>query len=117
MAIYREDDDLDLERELEETDRSLDMMANEMKAMDGRRNHLRKAIAKRQLDPLVARALDLAQNLGHVLGANEALSRKIEHLSKRINIRDEEIERTEDRDDWKQRAETAEAKIARRRRR
>jgi uncharacterized small protein (DUF1192 family) len=113
MAIYPEDDDLDLERELEELENHKENMARDFDGMAKREHYLRKRIAKRQLDPLVAKALDLAQNLGHVVGANEALGNKIKNLNKRIAIRDEEIERTNDRDELLARAEAAEATIER----
>ncbi|HYG84604.1 MAG TPA: hypothetical protein VD907_07060 [Verrucomicrobiae bacterium] len=112
-TFYPEDDDLDLERELERADEALDMMARDMRAGEERRHRLRKQIAKKQLDPLVAKAIELAHQSGQLLGANEGLGRKIENLVKRIEVRDQEIERTADRDDWKARALTAEATIER----
>lgn len=117
MAIYQEDDDLDLERELEEIENHKQNMRNDFAGIDERSHRIRKQLKKRQLDPLVARAIDLAQNLGHALGANEALGNKVKNLNKRIAVRDEKIFEWSHHDDWKARAETAEAKLARRRKR
>lgn len=118
MRNFPEDDDLDQERELEkelaDTEENMAMMGRDMERMAGHRNHLRKAISKRkQIDPLVAKALDLAQNLGHALGANEALGNKVSNLNKRIAVRDEELERTSDYDEVTARLEDAEGIIER----
>lgn len=113
MAIYPQDDDLDLERELERTDRDMDMMAREMRGLEERRDDLVKAISANKIDPLVSKAIALAHQAGLATGANQALERKIQNLNKRIEVRDEELARTADRDDWKARALTAEGKIER----
>lgn len=113
MAIYREDDDLDLERELAELEQNMDRNAKENNWMKERAVDVRKRIEAKQIDPLVKEALKLAQNLGHALGANESLSQRLRNLNTRIDIRDKEIERTDDRDIWKKRAEAAEATIER----
>lgn len=113
---FPEDDEMDLEQELAQAEDSMDMMARDMRAMDGRRNHLRKQISKRQLDPTVSKIVELAQNAGHALGANEALGNRIKFLERRIEVRDKELERTRDRDEWKARAEAAELKLKRKRR-
>lgn len=113
MQIFQEDDDLDLERELENIENRKSDIQRDFAVMDERSHHIRKQLKKKQLDPLVAKALDLAQNLGHVIGANESMSNRLENLSKRIAVRDEEIERTNDYDHWKKRAEAAEATLER----
>lgn len=113
---FPEDDEMDLEQELAQAEESMDMMSRDFRNMGERRNHLRKQIAKRQLDPATAKMVELAQNAGHALGANEALANRIKFLEKRIAVRDEEIERTSDRDEWKARAEAAELKLKRKRR-
>jgi hypothetical protein len=113
MAIYPEDDDLDLERQLERADRDIDSMARDMMMMEERRTDLQKVIKAQKIDPLVAKSLQLAHEAGQARGVNESLSRKIENLVSRIAVRDQEIERTNDRDDWKARALAAEATIER----
>lgn len=117
MANFPEDDERDLDRELAEAESAMDGMASEWPYLKERRNHLRKEIKKRQLEPLVAKAIELAQNLGHALGANEALAKKIKHLESRIDVRDEVLSKWEDHDELKERAEKAEASLKRRRKR
>lgn len=113
MAIYPEDDDLDLERQLERVDNDIDRMARDMMMAEDHRKNLQKTIAKQQLDPLVAKAIEMAHRAGELLGENKALHNRIENLNSRIAVRDAEIERTDDRDDWKARAVAAEARIER----
>lgn len=113
MAIYQEDDDLDIERELERADRDIDHMTRDMMMAEERRTDLRKLAEAKKIDPLVSKALLLAQEAGHGRGIIELLNRKIENLVSRIAVRDQEIERTADRDTWKARALAAEATIER----
>lgn len=113
MAIYPEDDDLDLERKLADADDAFDMIKRDMRATEERRGQLQKQIAKKQLDPLVAKAIELAHRAGVTLGENTTLRRKLENMVNRIEVRDKEIERTDDRDAWKERALAAEATIER----
>jgi len=113
MAIYPEDDDLDLERELDRNEDSMKMMGADMERMSDRNRHIRKTLQKKQLDPLVAKAIELAIDGGRILGLNEGLNKKVQNLNKRIEVRDIEIRRTADRDSWKARAEAAEATIER----
>jgi hypothetical protein len=112
---FPEDDEMNLEQELSQAEDSMDMMSRDFRQMGERRNHLRKQIAKRQLDPAVAKIVELAQNAGHALGANEALANRIKFLERRIEVRDKELDRTSDRDEWKARAEAAELKLKRKR--
>lgn len=113
MALYQEDDDLDLERELAELERNQARNSMDYAGMAERADYLRTEIKKQQIDPLVKKALQLAQDTGHALGANEAMANRLLNLTKRIDVRDKEIERTADRDAWKERALAAEATIQR----
>ena len=113
MAIYREDDDLDLERELADLERNMTETKNGMDFMNDRAREVRKQIEAKQMDPVVKEALRLAQLAGHALGANEMLGNKLKNMETRVAIRDEVIEATKDRNHWKKRAEAAEATIER----
>lgn len=120
--LFTEDDDLDIEREnmerdLAETEKAMDMMAHDWPEMAERRRNLRRQLQEKQLDPLVKEALRLAQLAGHALGANEGLSNKLKNMVTRVEVRDEEIKRTADRDSWKKRAEQAEESLAKLRKR
>lgn len=106
---FPEDDEIyDAERELDQIDRDMNMMAE-------RRHVVKRDLKRKQLDPAIAKMVELAQNAGHALGANEALGNRITFLEKRLAVRDVELERTSDRDEWKARAEAAELKLKRRR--
>lgn len=111
--IYTEDDDLDLERELVEIEKHRDMMAKDIEGLSKRATDLRGELKRRQLDPLTATAIQLAKDLGHALGTNKALSKKLKNMVHRIEVRDAEIKSTLDRNIWKSRAEKAEATIER----
>lgn len=113
---FPEDDEMELEQELAQAEESMDMMSRDFRSMGERRNHLRKQISKRQLDPTVSKIVELAQNAGHALGANEALGNRIEFLEKRIEVRDKWINDHSDYNEWKNRAEAAELKLKRKRR-
>ena len=113
MRRFREDDERDLESELNDVETAMDGMAGDFRGYEERRRYLKTQIEKKQMDPVVKKALELAQNAGHALGANEALGNRIKLLERRIEVRDEELDRTADRDSWKARAEEAEATIAR----
>ena len=113
MRRFEQDDELHLEEELKDVEQAMDGMGRDFRGYDERRRYLKTQIEKKQMDPVVKKALELAQNAGHALGANEALGNRIKHLEARIEVRDKELDRTADRDDWKARAEAAEATIAR----
>lgn len=106
---FPEDDEITPEEAQEELS-SNDRM---MRDIDERNHYLKKRARQPQLDPKDAKLVELAQNAGHALGANEALGNRIVLLERRISVRDEELERLNDRDAWKARAEAAEATIAR----
>lgn len=107
---FPEDDEMDLQEELDGIDRDMNMMAE-------RRNHVRREMKRKSLDPVTAKIVELAQNAGHALGANEALANRIKFLEKRIEVRDKELEEVSDYYVVKERMEIAEGKLARRRKR
>lgn len=108
MAHFPEDDEIEqLQHELAQAEDGYDRMARDMMGMDDHRRHLRKQIELKQIDPVVKKLVETAQNAGHALGANEALANRIKFLEKRIEVRDtkiaeleSEVERTADRDEW-----------------
>lgn len=102
------DDEFDEEaaEQLERIDRDMAMMADE-------RSRIQHRARPKTLDPGITKIIQLAQGLGHALGANEALGNRVKHLEKRIAVRDEMLEETIDRNAWKERAEKAEATLAR----
>lgn len=108
---FPEDDEITPEEAQDE----LDQNANMMREIDDRNHYLRKRSREKQLEPKDAKLVELAQNAGRALGANEALGNRIKFLEKRIEVRDRELDRTDDRDLWKERAEKAELKLKRRR--
>lgn len=116
--IFFADDEIDrdVEEAMKELDEADSWFEDRLREMDDNRRYRKKLVKRiesRQIDPLVEKALKLAQNLGHAVGANEALGNKIKHMESRIKVRDEEIERNLDRNEWKSRAEAAEAKLKR----
>lgn len=112
MRRFPQDDELDtrdIENAMAEADDHFDMMARDMRENRKYRGRLEKKLEEKTVDPLVLKAIDLAQNLGHALGANEALGNKVSHLTDRISVRDteiekldEEVKRTADRDEWEE---------------
>lgn len=105
--MFPEDDELDLAQTIQDTDQQIDYMRQE-------RNRMVHQLKKRALDPTTAKIVELANEAGYNRGLREAADDRIKHLKKRISVRDTELDRTSDRDAWKERAEAAEATIKRR---
>lgn len=116
MRRFAADDEREideLKQEMAQADDAYDIMGRDMMRNREYRGRLEKVLDQKTMDPVVAKALQLAEDKGYALGANEALGNRIKHLEARIDVRDKELDRTDDRDDWKARAEAAEATIER----
>jgi hypothetical protein len=107
--IFPEDDEMSPEEAQEELHNNGRMMAE----MQERESYLRRRAREKTLDPKDAKLVELAHAAGHGVATEEALKNRISLLERRIAVRDEELERTSDRDTWKERAEKAEATLTR----
>lgn len=107
---FPEDDEMELEEQLHGIDREMGMMADQ-------RNHVVQQIKKRALDPTTAKIAELAEVAGYNRGMREGADKRIKFLEIRIEARDARLENLSDYWDWKKRAEAAELKLSRKRKR
>lgn len=110
MPRFKEDDEIEQAKDIaSEAERQMVDIEREMAFARDRRDKALAFIESKTIDPLVEKALDLAQNLGHALGANEALGNKVKHMESRISVRDTEISKLQaevdehsDYDEWQE---------------
>lgn len=104
MRGYRDPSDMlyDIDNEINELRRRKESLINQ---------------AEKSMEPKDERLVALALEAGEMHGRCELLTRDKKELEEKIKEQREEISRTDDRDEWRERAYAAEAKLAKRKKR
>ena len=108
--MFPEDDEMDPREELKEIDRSMDMMME-------RRNHVKRELAKKRMDPKDEKLVEVAMAAGRGESTERHLNNRIRFLEKRIEVRDtkisnlqREVDEHSDYDEWQESSAECERK-------